>query len=271
LMNLEAGRDLAALALADPSSMTLRKKAADLLAPMASDKKVEATLLATLPVAPAEIASTIAAGLARTDPGTEALLAVIESGKAAPALLRNKAVAAQLAARNVSLKNRAAMLTKDLPPEDARLDAVIAQRVETFRAGKPDAAKGSQIFAQQCAVCHRFRDIGGNVGPNLDGMAARGVHRLAEDILDPNRNVDPAFRQTVIETNDGQTVAGVNLRDKGNALALSDVTGKELTILKATIKTRTESRLSLMPPVYESLLTAEDFNDLLGYLLAPTK
>ena len=269
LMNLEEGREIAAQKLADPSSMTLRKKAAELLAPMAADKKIEATLLATLPVAPWEIAATIAAGLAKTDSGTEALLALIESGKAAPALLRNKVVAAQLAARSVPLRDRAAGLTKDLPPEDARLDAVIAQRVESFRKAQPNREKGAQLFAQQCAVCHRLRDIGGNVGPNLDGMAARGVHRLAEDILDPNRNVDPAFRQTVIETSDGQTVAGVNLRDQGNALTLSDVTGKELTMPKATIKTRTESRLSLMPPVYESQLTPEDFSDLLGYLLAP--
>lgn len=269
LMNLEAGREVAGYALADPSSMTLRKKAADLLAPMAADKKIEGTLLATLPIAPWEIASTISAGLAKTEAGTEALLALIEGGKAAPALLRNKAVAAQLAARSVPLKNRAAALTKDLPPEDARLDAVIAQRVESFRNAQPNAAKGAQLFAQQCVACHRFRDIGGNVGPNLDGMAARGVHRLAEDILDPNRNLDPAFRQTVIETTDGQTLAGVNVRDQGNALALSDATGKELTIPKASIKTRTESRLSLMPPVFESQLTPADFNDLLAYLLAP--
>ena len=32
------------------------------------------------------------------------------------------------------------------------------------------------------------------VGPQLDGVGTRGLERLIEDVLDPNRNVDPAFR-----------------------------------------------------------------------------
>ena len=273
LMDLPAGVVAAAQALADPSSMTLRKKAADVLAGP-GDGEARRALLAALPTAPQELASGIAAGLAKSQKGATALLQTIEDGRASASLLRQKAVAAALA-RSVAgapdLEGRLVALIKDLPPEDARLDGVIAQRVETYRTAKPDPAHGAQVFQQACAVCHRFRNAGGNVGPNLDGTAARGAHRLIEDILDPNRNVDPAFRQTIIETNDGQTFAGANVREQGATVLLTDATGKEVTVPKSAIKTQTQSRLSLMPPAFEAQLPPGDFNDLLAFLLEPAK
>ena len=187
-------------------------------------------------------------------------------------MLRQKSVAAPLAQStdgSLDLEVRAAILTADLPPEDARLDTLIAERAEAFRKAKPDAAHGAQVFAQNCAVCHRFRNEGGNVGPNLDGMVARGAHRLIEDILDPNRNVDPGFRQTLIETSDGQNFAGANVREQGEALLLTDATGKDINVPKNAIKTQTQSQLSLMPPAFETQLAPGELNDLVAYLLAP--
>jgi len=265
--NLDLGPAALAGALADASSMTLRKRAAELLAQMTGNKNVQQTLLTALPTAPQELAVAIAAGLAKNDASCAALLAILESGKAAPALLRNPLVAAALEERPQPLRDRAAALTKDLPPEDARLDGVIAKRVEAFRAAQPDAAHGAQVFAQQCAVCHKLKNTGGNIGPALDGIGARGLHRLSEDILDPNRNVDPIFRQTVIETTDGQTFAGVNVRVEGELLTLTDATGKPVSVPRAKVKAQTLSKLSLMPTAFEQTLPANDFNDLLAHLL----
>jgi putative heme-binding domain-containing protein len=280
LMNTPAGVPTAAAALADPSSNTLRKKAAEVLAG-AGGPEARAALLAALPTAPQELAGSIAAGLAKSPKGAEALLQLIEEGRASATLLRQKAAASALAVQAANapkLGQHVALLTKDLPPEDARLDGVIAQRVEAFRAatadGAPrraDAAHGAQVFQQNCAVCHRFRNAGGNVGPNLDGTAARGVHRLTEDILDPNRNVDPAFRQTFVETRDGQTFVGANVREQGETLTMTDATGKDVTVAKNAIKAQTQSRLSLMPPAFEAQLSPGDFNDLLAFLLEPAK
>ncbi len=268
LTNLPRGGEVLAVALADPSSMTLRKRAAELIGQNSGAPDAAATLLGALPTAPWELATTLAAGLAKQDATCEQLLAMIESGKTSPALLRNQAVAGPLEKRSQSLRDRAAALTKDLPPEDARLDGVIAKRVEEFRAAQPDAGHGQQVFAQNCAVCHRIRGDGGNIGPNLDGVSARGVHRLLEDILDPNRNVDPAFRQTMIETHDGRTVAGVNLRTEGELLLLNDAAGKEQSVTKAQVKSQTQSHLSLMPPVFEQTLAAKDLGDLVAFLLS---
>ncbi len=87
-------------------------------------------------------------------------------------------------------------------------------------------------------------------------MVARGPARLIEDILDPNRNVDPLFRQTTIETKDGEILLGANLRDQGDAILFADPAGKEHTVPKARIKKQTASALSLMPPIYETAIPA---------------
>jgi len=267
-LNVEGGITLAAHALGDSSSLPLRKKAAEFLGRTSNDV-ARAALTAALPSAPAELALSITASLAKTDADFTALLDVIEAGKASAGPLRNRLIAILVTQRAETLRARADALTKDLPPEDARLDQVIAARVKTFGGAKTNLAKGAEIYAQQCAVCHRFRGQGGNVGPNLDGVAARGAHRLIEDILDPNRNVDPTFRQTTLELKDGRVMIGANLREEGGAILLTDAAGQTQSAPKVEVKSQTQSRLSLMPPAFETTISAEDLNFLLAYLLQP--
>src|SRR5262249_47353530 len=160
-------------------------KAAELLAQRKDPECVNAFLTA-LPTAPGEIAQLLAGALAKNDTSCEKMLSVIESGKASPTLLRQTVVAAALGGRSPSLRERAAALAKDLPPENVRLDTVIAERVETYRTAQQDLQKGRAVFNQHCAICHKFRGEGASVAPNLDGVgASRGPHRLIEDILDP--------------------------------------------------------------------------------------
>jgi putative heme-binding domain-containing protein len=193
----------------------------------------------------------------------------MEAGKAAPTLLRNPVVAALLEKRAQPLRDRATALTRDLPPEDERLDKLIAQRADAFQKATPNAGHGAQIFQQNCAVCHKIHNQGANIGPALDGIGVRGPHRVIEDILDPNRNVDPMFRQTVIETTDGQTLAGLNAHNEGELLVLTDATGKQVSVAQARVKNRTTNKLSLMPTIFETTIAPADFNDLLAFLFAP--
>lgn len=266
LMNHDRSREVLVAALNDTSSMTLRKRAAELLG-QSSAKETSDALRAVLINAPTELATTIATALAKTDDGFSALLSVVQAGRISPRVLLNNAVAGAIAKRSESLRNTAANLTKDLPPEDTRLDQLIAQRVNDFRASKPDTGRGQQLFQQQCAACHKLKNNGGNIGPNLDGVASRGLHRLLEDILDPNRNVDPAFRQTIVETTDGRTLAGVNFRTEGELVMLNDAEGKEVSVPKAQVKSQNQSHLSLMPAAFEHTLNSKDLSDLVGYLL----
>jgi putative heme-binding domain-containing protein len=265
LANADGSAPILARCLQESSSPTLRKRAALLLSQ--HTQSYAAPLLAALPTAPHDLASTLAARLAQTDGTCDELLIQIEQGKAAASLLKTSEVATALGQRSSSLQARAAALTQGLPPEDARLAQLIEQRVAGFHTASADPTRGAQVFALQCAVCHRLQGEGTAIGPALEGIGNRGLHRLAEDILDPNRNVDPIFRQTVLSTREGHTLAGVNLQEQGDLLVLTDASGKTVSTPSVAVISRITSPLSLMPATFENALSVAEFNDLLAYLL----
>jgi len=127
---------------------------------------------------------------------------------------------------------------------------------------------GVRLFNQNCGVCHQIDGRGGNVGPQLDGIGNRGLERLCEDILDPNRNVDVAFRSHLFVLKDGDVVSGLPRREEGETVVVADATGKEQAILKNTIQERRASDVSLMPENFGELLSQDDFNHLVAFLLS---
>jgi putative heme-binding domain-containing protein len=90
---------------------------------------------------------------------------------------------------------------------------------------------------------------------------------LLEDVLDPNRNVDQAFRTTQVITADGRNLTGLALREEGNILVLADAQGKEVRVPLDEIEERVVSQLSVMPSNVADLVSEADFVHLLGYLL----
>jgi putative heme-binding domain-containing protein len=233
----------------------------------ANDSKAENALLAGLPGAPFKLQQAIAGALANSKGGAERLLDAIASGKASPTLLRDKALADRIKAQQADAAARIASLTANLPPANAETDRLIAARRSTFHEGKPDAKRGAEVFMQYCAVCHQVGQRGNLVGPQLDGIGARGLDRILEDVLDPNRNVDRAFRLSVMTLDDGSAVSGLLRREEGATLVFADLTGKEQSVPKAKIKARAESDTSLMPAGLGEAIPPADFTHLLGFLL----
>jgi len=93
---------------------------------------------------------------------------------------------------------------------------------------------------------------------------------LLEDILDPNRNVDKAFRTTVFVLKDGETVSGLQRREEGGAFIYALANGQEARVPKADVKERRETETSLMPANFHEALTPAELNDLLVFLLGKT-
>jgi putative heme-binding domain-containing protein len=124
------------------------------------------------------------------------------------------------------------------------------------------------VFTQHCSACHQVAGQGAKIGPQLDGIGARGLERLLEDTLDPNRNVDPAFRTTTLSLKSGVTISGLVLREEGEIVVLADNQGKEQRYEKSRIDTREVSPLSPMPANWGEQIPEKDFNNLMAYLLA---
>jgi putative heme-binding domain-containing protein len=251
---------------AEPAN--IRQHAAVALARINTDAARQ-QLLASLQSAPERLAVEIAAVLADSAAGGEALLASIESGKASPRLLQEIPVVARLRGRRLPrFEERLAMLTAALPPADARLRELIDRRRALVAGGHGDVLLGAAVFEKNCAACHRIGDKGAKIGPNLDGVGIRGLDRLLEDVLDPNRNVDQAFRTTQITTADGQILSGLALRDEGQVLVLADTQGKEIRVPASDIEQRVVHQLSLMPSNVPDLVSEAEFVHLMGYLLS---
>jgi putative heme-binding domain-containing protein len=254
-----------AAVITDPTaSAPLREKFALALAEV---KSFDATTTA-LSTAPRRLQQSLATILASSREGGELLLAACAEGKAPALLLRDKPLVDRLKAAKVpNLEARIAKLTANLPGANVEIDRLIATRAAAFDPTKASATRGAEVFTRNCAVCHTIEGKGGLLGPQLDGIGGRGSDRLLEDILDPNRNVDRAFRMNVVTLKNGTVVAGLPRREEGEQLIMADAAGQETRVAKADITERKETETSLMPPTFGEIIPPAELNDLLAFLL----
>jgi putative heme-binding domain-containing protein len=210
----------------------------------------------------------IALALAGSKSGAEKLLDAVAAGKTSARLLQERPVEFRLAGSNLpGWKERVAKLTKDLPPADERIQKLLQLRHDRFVNAKKDPSTGAKVFEKNCAICHILANKGAKIGPQLDGVGNRGLDRLLEDIIDPNRNVDQAFRLTTINLKNGQIVSGLALREEGEILVLADSQGKEVRVDKKDIDEKIISQLSPMPANLVEQIPEADFYNLLAFLL----
>ena len=246
----------------------LREKIVETLAEINSDH-TRTALLKVLPNAPHKLQVQIALALASNAEGANALLNSAEQGKLSARLIQENSVRERLgASKNTEIKTRAEALVSRLAPLSAEKQKLIDERRAKFAEAETDVESGVKIFTQNCMVCHQLDRQGAVVGPQLDGVGGRGADRLIEDILDPNRNVDRAFRTTLVVRKDGDVQSGLFRREEGEMVVLADSTGKEISIAKKDIKERRESESSLMPDNLAEVVTPEDFNNLIAFLLS---
>lgn len=262
LMNLPGAAAHLRRSVTEATQVALQRRAAELMV----ERGDVALATESLPLVPTDLAGVLAQTLAKSDATFVDLLSLVEGGRVTARVFRHPKVVTALRERDATLQGRAAKLAQNLPNEDARLDGIIATRLAALRTLSVDRTRGATVFTANCIACHRFRDQGASIAPNLDGIAARGLERLAEDIIDPSRNVDGAFRQTIVETNDGRTIGGLNLRESAAALTLTDISGADVNLPRESVKTITTSPLSLMPAAFDTLLSEQEFADLITYL-----
>jgi putative heme-binding domain-containing protein len=206
---------------------------------------------------------TLAELLAASKPGASALLDL-----APPSVLAEPLVSSKIKALgDDTLSEHLKKITATVPPQNAAVNALIAQRLKTFDPAKADKLHGQQVFIQTCTPCHRIGVVGNLVGPQLDGIGVRGPERLLEDILDPNREVDPAFRLHILKLKDGSVTTGLIRRKQDGALIYADVAGQERSVPQTMIAGDDISPFSLMPSGFGDVLTPQQLQDLLAYLL----
>jgi len=263
----EEDADLVLEALADISiPNSLREKLA-IAATQCQQPRFLPTILQSLRLIPARAQNDVVKVLVGWKEGAAALLAAIEEGKAPSVLLREKANQDKLRAhKDAALTKQLDAILAKLPPANVELDKLIARRKTAATKAQGYAEKGQLVYKKTCAACHKLGSEGALVGPQLDGIGGRGLERLLEDVLDPNRNVDRAFRMTIITKKDGTVTSGLVRKEEGDDLLMVNQQGQEFTVKKDDIEERAEATTSLMPSVAESLPEG-DLIDLMAFLL----
>jgi putative heme-binding domain-containing protein len=195
-------------------------------------------------------------------------LKAIEAGKGSARLLQERPIVIGLENAEIAhLSDRIAAVLKGLPPADQKLKELLRNRRAEFLRTAHDPARGAAVFERNCAICHQLQGKGAKVGPQLDGIGSRGLERLLEDVLDPNRNVDQSFRVTNLALQNGQIVSGLLLREEGEILVVADAQGKEIRVPKASVEERSTAQLSPMPANLSAQIPDAEFQDLMKYLL----
>jgi putative heme-binding domain-containing protein len=229
----------------------------------------QAAVLAAMKTLPLKKQEAIAITLASAKFSAETLLTGLEIGAISPRVLYRNSVNTRLKnSKPTDWEARLKKLTAKLPPPDDARNKLIADRRASYSTARSQADAGKLVFVKNCAACHKIGNEGAIIGPQLDGIGQRGLERLLEDILDPNRNIDGAFRTTLLVLKDGEVTSGLFRREEGETIVLAESTGKEITVAKKDIAERRDSEVSLMPENFGELLSAEDFNHLMAYLLS---
>lgn len=222
-----------------------------------------------LRVAPYRIQKKLAQSLAGSLTGAQHVFELIENAQASPRLLMERPVRDRLSVLTApSVRNRIAELTRDTPPINIEIQRLIDQRRNNYSRAIGNPENGASIFGQACSVCHQIDRQGGLLAPQLDGIGNRGLERLLEDVLDPNRNVDPAFHTTIVTLKDGELVTGLFRREEGAYLVFANSAGVEISVSKSDIAERRIVETSLMPENFGEALVQEDLGDLMAYLLS---
>jgi putative membrane-bound dehydrogenase-like protein len=137
---------------------------------------------------------------------------------------------------------------------------------------KGDPAAGERVFfhakGPRCYACHRIDGRGEAVGPDLSHIGT-GMNRakLIESILEPSKEIAPAFVTWLVTTRDGKQHTGVIVAEGfDSTLTLADANGKRIVLKITEIEDRVMQKTSLMPADLHSQMTRQEFVDLLAFL-----
>jgi len=132
-----------------------------------------------------------------------------------------------------------------------------------------DAARGQAIFEGkgQCLTCHRVKDKGSRLGPDLSDIGGiRRVVEMEKTLADPNATLLPQNRFFRVTTRDGSSTTGRILNQDTFTVQLIDSRERLLSFQRADLREFTAVKSPM--PAYKDKLTAPEMADLIVYLVS---
>lgn len=201
--------------------------------------------------------------LFRRDAWVKALLDAIEKKQITVAELDATRRQRLLTHKDTAIRTRAVKLFAD---------AIDPNRQKLVDAYQPvlkltgDATRGAQVFAKQCANCHKLGNVGHAVGPDLASVGDKSAPSLLIAVLDPNRAVEARYVNYTALTKNGLTLSGVLAGETGNSITLLAPEGKQQVILRGDLEELISTGKSAMPEGLEKDIKHQDMADLIAYV-----
>ncbi|MBI4601597.1 MAG: CehA/McbA family metallohydrolase [Planctomycetes bacterium] len=191
-------------------------------------------------------------------------LAAVEEGHVAPGEVDAARRPFLLEHADPEVRAKAAAL---LAPAGAKpRGEILAAYREALRL-EGDPARGERVFDAQCAKCHAFGAKGHAVGASLALTQSRTPEALLEAILDPNRDVSPAYVEHAVVDREGRVFTGIIANETAVAITLRRAEGLEDSVLRRDIAEVRSTGKSLMPEGLEAAVPPRDMADLIAFVL----
>ena len=135
-------------------------------------------------------------------------------------------------------------------------------------AGGGDPGAGEEVYADNCEECHQLKGEGGEVGPPLDGISAKGLKFITDSILRPAKKITEGYETYRLVDNEGRRHVGLKTRDDGTEIDITKATGEVVTVAKSDIKElEQDEAASLMPEDLTEAMTVKDFQDVQAFMM----
>jgi putative heme-binding domain-containing protein len=134
-----------------------------------------------------------------------------------------------------------------------------------------DAERGKALFmgtsTMQCKTCHRVKDEGGRVGPDLSAIGKKlSREQILESLAEPSKTIAQEYRTQLVQTSVGRTFTGVIVAKTASEMVIRDAQDKETRLKIDEIELTTAQPQSMMPEGLLRDLTPQQAADLLDYL-----
>jgi putative membrane-bound dehydrogenase-like protein len=143
---------------------------------------------------------------------------------------------------------------------------VVAKYVTDAAGLSGDVKRGAVAFQKICMVCHKVRELGVEVGPDLTTVATKPREQLIEAIFDPNRAVEQRNAATQVTKKDQTLLTGQLTAETPGSITIRLPGGADIVVLRADIQAMKTLTTSIMPEGLESVLSAQDVADVLTFI-----
>jgi putative membrane-bound dehydrogenase-like protein len=174
---------------------------------------------------------------------------------------------------NSELSQRVAGMWPELAEQSKEKTAHIAElrsMLTPETIARADISAGRGLFSKSCASCHTLFGEGRKIAPDLTGAQRSNLNYLLENIVDPSATVSKNFKLTVALLEDGRVLNGVVVGTTEKTLTLQTATD-QIVVQRDEIEEMNESPVSMMPDKLLNVLSDQQIQNLIAYLMSPTQ